>query len=293
MSPLPQITLLLIIAAVILTLTVSALRAGCARPEAPAHPLSAVVRHSTRTRATALLLALATAAVTYLSGCPEGVALFGIVGLTALLLGEQRCPAVASPSRTASLVRRRVHDYLPATGLVLLLLTVLALAADAAVGLPVTASEPWQAAGETTLPAGSYFLGVSTASTGELVSRPYAPWPGPLMLVPLTASLAVQLAASVPALRRAVTRGQAGSSPGPLDQALRRYRAEGTLGLLLVSTSLPLPLLGVPMIEAATWEAAGWDYGRGTIGGVGIVVALAAMVYGTVLLTRRPRQVAA
>lgn len=293
MSPLPQITLLLVIAAVILTLTVSALRAGCARPEAPAHPLSAVVRHSTRTRATALLLALATAAVTYLSGYPEGVALFGIVGLTALLLGEHRCPVVASPSRTASLVRRRVRDYLPATGLVLLLLTVLALAADAAVGLPVTATQPWLSPGEAPLPAGSYFLGVSTASTGEPVSLTYYPWPGPRLAVPLAASLAVQLAASVPALRQVATRGQVGDRPGPLDHALRRYRAEGALGLLLVSASLPLPLLGAPMIEAATWETAGWDYGRGAIGGVGIVVALAAMVYGTVLLTRRPRQVAA
>ena len=47
------------------------------------------------------------------------------------------------------------------------------------------------------------------------------------------------------------------------------------------------------MIEAATWEAAGWDYGRGTIGGVGIVVAVASMVYGAVLLARSPRQVSA
>ncbi|WP_172121126.1 hypothetical protein [Actinomyces faecalis] len=293
MSPLPYIALLLVIAAVFLALVVSALRAACPRPDARTHPLSAVVRHSTRTRATAVLLALAATAVTYLSGRPEGVALFGIVGLAVLLLGEHRSPAVMTPERTASLARRRIGDYLPATGLVLLLLTVLALAADAAVGLPVTASDPWQAPGEPALPTGSYFLGVSTASTGEVVSGPYAPWPGPRMLVPLAVSLAIQLTAALLALRRVTTRGQVGSRPGPLDQALRRYLAEGTLGLILVSTALPLPLLGVPMIEAATWEAAGWDYGRGAIGGVGIVVALVAMVYGAVLLARSPRQVPA
>ncbi|MDY3679144.1 MAG: hypothetical protein SO046_08035 [Actinomyces urogenitalis] len=293
MSPLPYIALLLVLTAVFLTLVISALHATCPRHAAQAHPLSAIVRHSTRTRAAAVLLALAATAAAYLSGHPEGVALFGIVGLTVLLLGERLSPAVMAPERTASLARRRISDYLPTTGLVLLLLSVLALAADAAVGLPVTASDPWQAPGGPTLPAGSYFLGVSTASTGEAVSSAYTPWPGPRVLVPLAVSLAIQLAASLLALRRVTTRGQVGSRPGPLDQALRRYLAEGALGLLLVSAALPLPLLGVPMIEAATWEAAGWDYGRGTVGGVGIVVAVASMVYGAVLLSRSPQQVSA
>ncbi|MDU7428077.1 MAG: hypothetical protein E7K79_04780 [Actinomyces urogenitalis] len=293
MSPLPYIALLLVLTAVFLTLVISALRATCPRPAAQAHPLSAIIRHSTRTRAAAVLFALAATAAAYLSGHPEGVALFGIVGLAILLLGERRSPAVMAPERTASLARRRIVDYLPATGLVLLLLAVLSLAADAAVGLPVTAAEPWHAPGGPALPAGSYFLGVSTASTGEAISSAYAPWPGPRVLVPLAVSLAIQLTASLLALRRVATRGQVGSRPGPLDQALRRYLAEGALGLLLVSAALPLPLLGVPMIEAATWEAAGWDYGRGTIGGVGIVVAVASMVYGAVLLARSPRQVSA
>lgn len=102
MSPLPYIALLLVLTAVFLTLVISALRATCPRPAAQAHPLSAIIRHSTRTRAAAVLFALAATAAAYLSGHPEGVALFGIVGLAILLLGERRSPAVMAPERTAS-----------------------------------------------------------------------------------------------------------------------------------------------------------------------------------------------
>ena len=292
MSPLPAMALFLAITAVVLTLVVSAVRAARPAPADQPHPLEPVVRHSSRTRAAATLLALAAAAAAYLSGRPEGLALFGVVGLVVLLRGEHRAPVVTATTRTASLSRRRVHDYLPATGLTLLLLALLALAADAAVGIPVAARQSWDPTPETTLAAGSYFLGVSTTPTGELITGAYYPWPGPRLLVPLALGLAVQLAIALPALHWLTTRGQVGACPGPLDHALRRYRAEGVLGLLLVSTSLALPVLGTSMIDAATWETADWDYGRGTIGGVGIVVALAAMAYGALLLARSPRQVA-
>ena len=48
-----------------------------------------------------------------------------------------------------------------------------------------------------------------------------------------------------------------------------------------------MPRFGTSMIEAATWEVAQWDYLRGTLGGLAVLVALTCMATGVFLLIRR------
>ena len=72
-----------------------------------------------------------------------------------------------------------------------------------------------------------------------------------------------------------------------LDTVLRRRSSEGIVGFLLVALALPLPLFGHSMVEAATWRVAEWDYLRGTVGGLGILVAVGCMAAGVGLLIRR------
>ena len=81
-------------------------------------------------------------------------------------------------------------------------------------------------------------------------------------------------------------REQVSTSSGErLDVVLRRRSAEGIVGFLLVSLALPAPRFGTSMIEAATWKVAQWDYLRGALGDLAVLVALTCMATNVLLLS--------
>ena len=139
------------------------------------------------------------------------------------------------------------------------------------------------------LPANSYLEGVSTTPDGEIIRSVFYPWPGSFYVIPVLVPLAVQLALAAAGLWSVAAREQVSTSSGEhLDVVLRRRSAEGIVGFLLVSLALPMPRFGTSMIEAATWEVAQWDYLRGALGGLAVLVALTCMATGVILLIRRP-----
>lgn len=291
--------------ALVLTVLIVALPIGAVRlsgggepeptgvPETLRAPLREADRHSRRTRSTAVLVAFAAALATLPVAKAAVPAVFGTVGLGVLLLGERRSPVVTTTRRTAALRPRRVRDHLPRqTALVAVVLVT--VTAFFALGIP-TASRvpgvpPWAVAQEqgTALPAGSFFRDTSTAPNGETITSVFYPWPGTHFLAPVLATTAVQLALAGLALRTITVREQVSTGgDADLDVGLRRRSAQGIVGFLLVSLSLVLPPFGYSMVEAATWEVTQWDYSRGTVGGLGVAVAIVCAAAGVRLLVRR------
>ena len=204
-----------------------------------------------------------------------------------LLLGERRSPVVTTATRTAVLAPRRVRDYLPRRAALVPIgvMTVLALGVPTASSSPGATPPPEHS---TVLPAGSYLSGTSTDSNGDTLASIFCPWPGAHFLAPIMLTLVAQLALAAVGLRTVAAREQVSTSRDDgLDTVLRRRSSEGIVGFLLVALALPLPLFGHSMVEAATWRVAEWDYLRGTVGGLGILVAVGCMAAGVGLLIRR------
>ena len=299
MTPVPALALILAFAALILALPLGAVRLSsrpgpdlASVPEDLRDPLRKADRHSRWIRSTAVLVGFASAVIAHLAMFPAAPGVFGLVGLAVLVLGERRSPIITTTTRTAALTPRRIRDYLPrrATALVPLgLVTILGLfALGIPTASPVAHIDP-QGPGAVHLPAGSYLEGVSTTSARDLIRSVFYPWPGAFYIIPVLVPLAVQLALAAAGLWSVAAREQVSTSSGEhLDVVLRRRSAEGIVGFLLVSLALPMPRFGTSMIEAATWEVAQWDYLRGTLGGLAVLVALTCMATGVLLLIRRP-----
>lgn len=300
MSPLPALALAAYLIAIILILAVGARHTLRRHAEELAElpgplgdELRAVDAHERRTRALAIAVGLVLALV--LVGAQRTMALgaCGLISLVILVLGERRSPAITTRTRSAALAPRRTHDYLSPAALVMLTLVLAAIVADCVVGFPVAATTPYtpDSGGTTdTLPAGTYLLGTSRTPSGETLTQAYGPWPGPGTMIPVLVGLGVQLALAGWGLRWVASRSQVSTIQlGNVDDVLRRRSADAILGILLLGSSLILPVVAVPMIDAATWEDAQWDYARGTVGGVGLLVGLGAMALGTHLLLRRDR----
>ena len=299
MTPVPALALILAFAALILALPLGAVRLSsrsgpdlASVPEALRDPLRNADRHSRWIRSTAVLVAFASAAITHLMGIPATPGVFGLVGLAVLVLGERRSPVITTTTRTAALRPRRIRDYLPRRGTVLVPLGLVTILGLFALGIPTAspvARIDLQGPGAVHLPANSYLEGVSTTPDGELIRSVFYPWPGVFYVIPVLVPLAVQLALAAAGLWAVAAREQVSTSSGEhLDVVLRRRSAEGIVGFLLVSLALPMPRFGTSMIEAATWEVAQWDYLRGALGGLAVLVALTCMATGVLLLIRRP-----
>lgn len=298
MTPVPALTLILAFAALALALPIGAVRLTgrpdpdlASAPESLRGPLRKADRHSRWTRSTAVLAAFASAVIAHFAAFPAAPGVFGVVGLAVLVLGERRSPIITTTTRTAALKPRRIRDYLPRRAAMLIplgLVTVLSLfALGIPTASPVAHIDP-PGPGAVNLPAGSYLEGVSTTSAGDLIRSVFYPWPGAFYVIPVLVPLAVQLALAAAGLRAVAAREQVSTSSGEqLDVVLRRRSAEGIVGFLLVSLALPVPRFGTSMIEAATWEVAQWDYLRGTLGGLAVLVALTCMATGVFLLIRR------
>lgn len=181
MTPVPAIAIILAFAALALALPLGAARLSsrpgpdlASVPEALRDPLRNADRHSRWLRSTAVLVALASAAITHLMGIPATLGVFGLVGLAVLVLGERRSPVITTTTRTAALTPRRIRDYLPrrATALIPLgLVTVLGLFA---LGIPTAspiAHIDLQGLDAVHLPANSYLEGVSTTPTARSSDR--------------------------------------------------------------------------------------------------------------------------
>ncbi|WP_303325252.1 hypothetical protein [Actinomyces radicidentis] len=300
MSPLPALALAAYLIAIILILAVGARRTRRRHAEELAElpgpvgdELRAVDAHERRTRSLAIAVGLVLALV--LAGVQLAVALgaCGLISLAILVFGEWRSPAITTRTRSAALAPRRTRDYLRPAALAMLTLVLAAIVADCVVGFPVAATAPYSAdLGDTTqtLAAGTYLLDTSRMPSGGTLTQAYGPWPGPGTMVPVLVGLAVQVAVAAWALHWVAARAQVSTVQlGNVDDVLRHRSADAVLGILLLGSSLILPVVAVPMIDAATWEAAQWDYARGTVGGVGLLVGLGAMALGTHLLLRRDR----
>lgn len=300
MSPLPALALFSVFATLVLVLPVGAIRFSdrggvdgidlASLPENLAVPLRNADQHSRWTRSTAVLAAFAAAIVVGLASPRTAPGAFGLVGLTVLLLGERRSPVVTTATRTAVLAPRRVRDYLPRRA-ALVPIGVMTVLAFFALGVPTASSSPGATPPpehSTVLPAGSYLSGTSTDSNGDTLASIFCPWPGAHFLAPIMLTLVAQLALAAVGLRTVAAREQVSTSRDDgLDTVLRRRSSEGIVGFLLVALALPLPLFGHSMVEAATWRVAEWDYLRGTVGGLGILVAVGCMAAGVGLLIRR------
>lgn len=299
MTPVPALALILAFAALILALLISAVRLFsrpgldlASAPEALRDPLRNADRHSRWTRSAAVLVASAAAAITHLMGAPATLGVFGLAGLAVLVLGERRSPVITKTRRTAALTPRRIRDCLPRRSAALIPLGLAAILGLFALGIPTASPvahiDP-QWPGAVHLPAGSYLEGVSTTPAGDLIRSVFYPWPGAFYIIPVLVPLAAQLVLAAAGLWAVAAREQvSASSDEHLDVVLRRRSAEGIVGFLLVSLALLMPRFGTSMIEAATWKVEQWDYLRGALGGLAVIVALTCMATGVLLLIRRP-----
>ena len=299
MTPVPALALILAFAALALALPIGIIhlssRPGpdlASVPETLRDPLRKADRHSWWVRSAAILVGFASAVIAHFATFPAAPGVFGLVGLAVLMLGEKRSPIVTTTRRTAALTPRRIRDYLPRRAAVLIPLGLVTVLGLFALGIPTAspvAHIDSQGPSVVHLPAGSYLEGVSSTPDGELIRSIFYPWPGGFYIIPVLVPLAAQLALAALGLRSVAAREQVSTSAGEqFDVVLRRRSAEGITGFLLVSLALPVPRFGTSMIEAATWKVAQWDYLRGALGGLAVLVALTCMATGVLLLIRRP-----
>lgn len=220
----------------------------------------ALHRHLSRWRVAglagaALLAIAAVVAVPHLDLGPDRVRLLGraaalapaIGGLSLLLgtlVGEITARPVRSALRFAPVETRRVRDFLPrhlsllvCTGLVLLLaLLVIASLLGSADDLGRSGRELTLTCAAPGGPAGGSWP--SSASTG--------PWPGSYYAVPISAALAMMLAAAGVALAVIVRRPRPGTAATALDTALRRHAGRKViLGIGVVVFGTLGPIAGV------------------------------------------------
>jgi len=204
--------------------------------------LGAVARSTRRWRLAGLLVGLAAAATSVLSGAlGRGVLLagplFGLCVLLGVVAGELGVRAPADARRSVTLEVRRPSDYLPrlltsAVGVATVLLSGL-LAFTSAIG----SSDDLGRAGRSLTRACSDF---SVQGRG--------PWPGSFYAWPLAAVILVGLVVAGVALASVTRRPRQGEDPS-LDDALRRQVATGVI--TAVGLLVTVPLVGVGTVAAA------------------------------------------
>lgn len=213
------------------------------RPPLPVpERLGAVARSTRRWRLAGLLVGLAAAATSALSGAlGRGVLLagplFGLCVLLGVVAGELGVRAPVDARRSVTLEVRSPRDYVPqlltsAVGAATLLLGGL-LAFTSAIG----SADDLGRAGRSL-----------TRACSDISVQGRGPWPGSFYVWPLAAVILVGLVVAGIALASVTRRPRQGEDPS-LDDALRRQVATGVIAA--VGLLVTVPLVGVGTVAAA------------------------------------------
>ncbi|RKR91051.1 hypothetical protein BDK92_5435 [Micromonospora pisi] len=210
---------------------------------------------------------------------------FGLILLTGILLGERTTPLpLADGVRTASLVRRRVRDYVPpwpAAGVFGLLCALVVMLV---------------ATNEASTP-GSRPINPDTMSSGPDDGRHIScvgadgllqagPWPGWYYGIPILATVAVAVVVALAVMRRIVTRPLVDTTTAAAEDYRRRSATTVTAATGLV---VAVPLAGAAYAShSALGEALGCldSLGTSAMGWLATagVIAVTAIVYYAALL---------